>query len=358
MTLEQQPIVTDDGSPPATKMNRLEVQGLKTYYFLDEGILKAVDGVSLAVGDQETIGVIGESGSGKSVLARSLMRLVTSPGEIVQGNAMLRRKNGSITDIFSLEPDSDELRSLRGNDIAMVFQEPMTAFSPVHTIGAQISEMVALHTALKKHEIREYVVDSLRRVGISNPGQRFDEYPHQLSGGMRQRAMIAMALSCNPKIVLADEPTTALDVTIQAQILELMKELQQSQDMAVVYITHDLAVVAETVDRVYVMYLGRVMESTTTKRLFSNPLHPYTRKLLHSIPRPGVRVDSLEVIQGTVPTPLDPPAQCPFFGRCPDGMPGICDQAVPALVEHEQGHFVRCYLYSREAEPEDAWTRI
>ena len=350
--------VIDANAQPQTKQNRLEIQNIRTYFFLDEGILKAVDGVSMAIGDRETIGVIGESGSGKTQFARSLMRLVTKPGEIVDGTAILRRKDGSVIDILALEPDDQELRSIRGNDIAMIFQEPMTAFSPVHTIGAQISEMVALHTKLTKPQIREHVVELLRKVGISNPSQRFDEYPHQLSGGMRQRAMIAMALSCNPKIVLADEPTTALDVTIQAQILDLLRELQQSQDMAVIYITHNLAVVAETVDRVYVMYLGKVVESAPTKRLFANPLMPYTRQLLRSIPRPGVQVDRLEVIKGTVPTPIDPPWHCPFFSRCPDAMPGKCDQAMPALVEYEPGHFARCYLHSDATEAEDEWTRI
>ena len=290
-------------------MNRLDVQGLKTYFFLDKGILKAVDGVSFTVGDQETIGVIGESGCGKSITAQSLLRLVTRPGEIIKGSALLRRKDGSIVDILTLESNSSEMRSIRGDEISIVFQEPMTSFSPVHTIGFQISEMFKLHTDLNAAEIRENVVELLRRVGISNPKQRFDEYPHQLSGGMRQRAMIAMALSCKPQIVIADEPTTALDVTIQAQILELMKELQHEADMSVVYITHNMAVIAENVDRVYVMYLGRVVESTTTQRLFSNPLHPYTQKLLRSIPRPGHRVDRLEVIAGSVPNAIDPTVQ-------------------------------------------------
>jgi oligopeptide/dipeptide ABC transporter ATP-binding protein len=339
-------------------MNRLKVRDLKTYFFLDEGIVKAVDGVNLAIADQETIGIIGESGSGKSVTALSLLRLIVPPGEIVKGSAILRRKDESRVDIFASEPHSAILRSIRGNEISMVFQEPMTAFSPVHTIGSQINEMVAAHTDLKPRQIREHVVDLLRRVGISNPQQRFDEYPHQLSGGMRQRAMIAMALSCRPKIVFADEPTTALDVTIQAQILELMKELQSEDQLSVVYITHNMAVVAENTDRVYVMYLGRVVENTTTQRLFSSPLHPYTQKLLRSIPQPGHRVDKLEVIEGNVPTPIDPPVQCGFFPRCPAAMPDRCDRAVPALTQHEEGHFVRCFLYSEEAEQEDEWTRI
>ncbi len=339
-------------------MTILDVKDLKTYYFLDEGILKAVDGVDLAVSEREAIGMIGESGSGKSVLARSIMRLVSRPGEIVGGTAMLNRKNGSIVDILSLSPGADELRAIRGNDVAMIFQEPMTALSPVHTIGDQIEEMVGIHRDLGKRERKEYVVSLLERVGMSNPRQRVDEYPHQLSGGMRQRALIAMALSCDPRIVLADEPTTALDVTIQAQILDLIAELQDSAHMAVVYITHDLAVIAETVSRVYVMYLGRVMESTTTRQLFTNPLHPYTLKLMHSIPQPGKRVDSLEVIAGNVPVPIDPPRHCPFFSRCPSAMPGTCDRAMPALVTVETGHDVRCFLHSQETEPEDEWAAI
>jgi oligopeptide/dipeptide ABC transporter ATP-binding protein len=339
-------------------MNQLEIRDLKTYFFLDEGILKAVDGVNLTVGDRETIGIIGESGCGKSVMSKSIMRLVTKPGEIVKGAALLNRKDGSWVDIFALEPNAPELRSIRGNEIAMIFQEPMTAFSPVYTIGHQISEMVALHTDLDRTKTRDRVVGLLNRVGISNPSQRYDQYPHELSGGMRQRAMIAMALSCNPKIILADEPTTALDVTIQAQILDLMKELQREDGMSIVYITHNMAVVAETVDRVYVMYLGQVVESTTTQQLFADPLHPYAQKLLRSIPKPGERVEKLEVISGTVPTPIDLPRQCGFVSRCPFAMPGLCDKKMPALYEKEEGHFVRCFLYSQETEPEDEWTNI
>jgi len=339
-------------------MNRLEIKNLKTYFFLDEGIVKAVDGVDMTVGEQESIGIIGESGCGKSVMSLSIMRLVQPPGEVVNGRATLVRKDQSIVDIFSFKPDALELRSIRGNDLAMIFQEPMTAFSPVYTIGKQISEMVELHQKSDKKHAREHVIHLLDKVGISNPAQRFNEYPHQLSGGMRQRAMIAMALSCNPKIIFADEPTTALDVTIQAQILDLMRELQREQNMSIVYITHNMAVIAETVDRVYVMYLGQVVESTTTRKLFSNPLHPYTIKLLRSIPKPGQQVDKLEVISGTVPSPIDLPRQCGFFTRCTQAIAGKCDKFMPALVENEDGHAVRCFLYSEEVEPEDEWTHI
>ena len=339
-------------------MNQLEIRNLKTYFFLDEGIVKAVDGVDLTVGDQETIGIIGESGCGKSVMSQSIMRLVQPPGEVVKGTSLLHRKDGSTSDVFALAPNAPELRAIRGNEIAMIFQEPMTAFSPVYTIGHQISEMVALHTQLDQKKNREHVIGLLNRVGISNPSQRYDEYPHQLSGGMRQRAMIAMALSCSPKIILADEPTTALDVTIQAQILDLMRELQHEVGMSIIYITHNMAVVAETVERVYVMYLGQVVESTTTRRLFANPLHPYTQQLLRSIPKPGQKVDKLEVISGTVPTPIDRPRQCGFATRCPSAMSGLCDKSMPAQVEKEEGHFVRCFLYSQQTEPEDEWTNI
>jgi oligopeptide/dipeptide ABC transporter ATP-binding protein len=234
----------------------------------------------------------------------------------------------------------------------------MTAFSPVHTIGDQISEMVVLHTGLEGTKVRDRVVGLLDRVGISNPSRRFAQYPHELSGGMRQRAMIALALSCNPRIILADEPTTALDVTIQAQILDLLKELQREEGMSIVYVTHNMAVVAETVDRVYVMYLGQVVESTTTQQLFANPLHPYTQKLLRSIPKPGEKVEKLEVISGTVPAPIDLPRRCGFVTRCQHAIDGLCDKQMPALHEKEPGHLVRCFLYSQETEPEDEWTNV
>jgi len=339
-------------------MSRLDVRDLKAYFFLDEGVVKAVDGVDLIVGDRETVGVIGESGCGKSVMAQSVLRLVVPPGEIVQGTSVLTRKDGTQVDILGLEPGAPELRTIRGHEIAIVFQEPMTSFSPVHTIGFQIGEMVNLHTELTKRQTRDHVIELLARVGISNPAHRFEEYPHQLSGGMRQRAMIAMALSCSPQIIIADEPTTALDVTIQAQILELMDDLQSERDMSVIYITHNMAVVAEHVDRVYVMYLGKIVESAPTRELFANPLHPYTRKLLRSIPRPGHAVDRLDIIEGSVPTPIGLPVQCGFFSRCPEAMAGTCDVAVPALSEPADEHFVRCFLHSEQTEHEDAWTRI
>jgi oligopeptide/dipeptide ABC transporter ATP-binding protein len=338
-------------------MKRLELSGLKTYFFVNEGVVKAVDGVDLTVNERESIGVIGESGSGKSAMAQSLLRLVPKPGEIVQGKATLRRKDGSQVDIFGLEPNSAQLKGIRGGEIGIVFQEPKTSLSPVHTIGAQISEMVRAHMNMNKREVREYVIDLLSRVEISNPRQRFEEYPHQLSGGMGQRAMIAMALSCKPLLLIADEATTALDVTIQAQILELLKMLQEEEGLSAIYITHNLGVVAEQVDRVYVMYLGRVVETATTERLFARPLHPYTQKLLLSAPRPGHRTKRLDAIEGSVPSPIGRPVQCGFYSRCPSRLP-ICEQTVPALIEVEDGHEVRCFLHNEKEEPVDDWTFV
>jgi oligopeptide/dipeptide ABC transporter ATP-binding protein len=235
----------------------------------------------------------------------------------------------------------------------MIFQEPMTSLSPVHTIGRQIEEAILLHKTRDKNEARRLAIEMLSRVEIPNPSQRIDEYPHQLSGGLRQRAMIAMALSCNPALLIADEPTTALDVTVQAQILELMKELQDQFGMSVLYITHDLGVIAEICERVCVMYLGRIVESAATTALFEKPMHPYTERLLKSIPKLGRKARvRLEAIEGTVPIPLDPPAECGFYSRCSKAMEG-CNADVPALVEMEDGHFVRCCLFSQEKEPID-----
>ena len=252
----------------------LEVRSLRTYFHLQEGTLKAVDGVDLTIEPGQTVGVIGESGSGKSVTAQSILQIVTTPGAIESGEIILRDSDGKLTDLAQLDPRSREIRAIRGAEISMVFQEPMTSLSPVHTIGSQIMEAIELHITRDKQKAKALALDMINRVGISNPAQRFDEYPHQLSGGMRQRAMIAMALSCSPSLLIADEPTTALDVTVQAQILELMKELQVEFGMAVMYITHDLGVIAEIADVVNVMYLGRVVERASTIELFKNPLAP------------------------------------------------------------------------------------
>ena len=331
----------------------LEVKDLRTYFKLEEGILKAVDGVSFSVAPKKTLGIIGESGCGKSVTAQSILRIVPPPGEIKSGSITLNREGHEAVDLTQLDPFGQSVRSIRGKEISMIFQEPMTSLSPVHTIGNQIEEAILLHKTNDKNEAHELAVDMLDRVGIPNPSQRIDEYPHQLSGGLRQRAMIAMALSCNPALLIADEPTTALDVTVQAQILDLMAHLQEQFGMAILYITHDLGVIAEIADEVAVMYLGRVVEHSETREIFRNPLHPYTRLLLKSIPRMGKEAKKrLDAIQGTVPIPLDPPRECGFFSRCPDAMDGKCNDDIPALVEYGADHRVRCYLHSEEREPD------
>lgn len=329
----------------------LQVNDLRTYFSLDEGTLKAVDGVSLSIRQRQILGIIGESGCGKSVTAQSILRIVPTPGRIVSGQMLLHRDGQTTVDLADLDPFGHSVRTIRGKEISMIFQEPMTSLSPVHTIGNQIEEAILLHKTDNKREAHSIAVDMLDKVGIPNPSQRINEYPHQLSGGLRQRAMIAMALSCNPKLLIADEPTTALDVTVQAQILELMAQLQEEFGMAILYITHDLGVIAEIADEVAVMYLGRVVEHAETRELFRNPLHPYTRLLLKSIPRMGKEAKKrLEAIQGTVPIPLDPPRICGFSGRCPDAIAGTCDQEVPGLVDVAPGHKVRCYLHSSETE--------
>ena len=332
--------------------NTLEVRNLRTYFNLSEGTLKAVDGVDFTIGAHQTVGIIGESGSGKSVTAQSILQIVPTPGVVESGEMLLRRGDGSVIDLSKLNPRSKEIRAIRGKEISMVFQEPMTSLSPVHTIGAQIMEAIQLHITRNKRDAKKLTLDMIYRVGISNPSQRFDEYPHQLSGGMRQRVMIAMALSCSPSLLIADEPTTALDVTVQAQILELMKELQDEFGMAIMYITHDLGVIAEIADEVNVMYLGRVVERAATIELFKNPMHPYTQRLLRSIPRLGSKGRGrLDAIRGNVPVPMNPPLQCGFASRCDEFISGKCDAAVPALVELAPDHFVRCYLHSEESEP-------
>ena len=301
------------------EQNILEVQDLRTHFHTDDGTLKAVDGVDFVIPAHKTVGIIGESGSGKSVTARSIMQIIPSPGEIVSGALLFKPDSRPTVDLAKLNPRGNEIRSIRGKEISMVFQEPMTSLSPVHTVGSQIIESLLLHITNNKKEAKEIALDMIDRVGISNPSQRYDEYPHQLSGGMRQRVMIAMALSCNPKLLIADEPTTALDVTVQAQILDLMKKLQEEFGMAIMYITHDLGVIAEIADEVNVMYLGRVVERAKTREIFKNPLHPYTRRLLRSIPQLGKKSGTrLDAIRGNVPVPINLPPACGFCSRCDD----------------------------------------
>jgi peptide/nickel transport system ATP-binding protein len=328
----------------------LEVKDLKTHFLLDEGTVKAVEGVDFTVRRGTTIGIVGESGCGKSVTAMSILQLIDKPGRIVGGQILLNRGEGrEVIDLAALKHDSIEMRMIRGDSIAMIFQEPMNSLSPVHTIGNQIIEAILLHRQMSKEEARAHAIDVLRLVGIPRPEQRIDAYTFQLSGGMRQRAMIAMALSCNPLLLIADEPTTALDVTTQAQILELIKGLQQQLGMAVMLITHDLGVVAETCDEVVVMYLGEVVEQAPVDSLFHDPKHPYTQALLRSIPRLGAgRVQQLNPIEGAVPDPFNRPSGCPFHPRCEAFMAGKCDVIHPEMITLDDGRSVRCFLYEQE----------
>ena len=340
------------GSADARKQAQsiIEVDNLSVHFHVDEGKLKAVDRVSFTIAERQMFGLIGESGCGKTVTAQSLMRLVPSPGEIVGGSINFFGELGGKTDLVQLDKSGSEIRAIRGNEIAMVFQEPMSSLSPIHSIGNQLMEAVRLHVTRNKREAYEIALEMLDLVGIPNPIQRMGEYPHHFSGGMRQRVMIAMALSCRPRLLIADEPTTALDVTVQAQILDLIAQSQAQFNMAVLYITHDLGIIAEICDKVAVMYLGQIVEHGSARDIFHNPLHPYTRRLLASTPRIGQRRSRLQTIEGTVPTPIDLPVACGFCARCPDRMDGSCDVAMPALVEIEDNHFARCFLHDERQE--------
>lgn len=326
----------------------LEVKDLQTHFFLDQGVVRAVDGVSFAIKRGQTLGVVGESGCGKSVAARSILRTIRPPGKIIAGEILYHRQRRSNTgnvqvdtiDLAQLDPEGADIRHIRGNEIAMIFQEPMSTLSPVHTIGDQIMETIRLHQGASKPEARELAIDILQRVGMPQPDKTVDRYRHQLSGGMRQRAMIAMALSCRPALLIADEPTTALDVTTQAQILELMKDLQEEFGMAILFITHDLGVIAEMADEVIVMYLGHEVEAADVDTIFYAPQHPYTRALLRSIPRVDQRVEMLQTIQGMVPDPYSIPAGCRFHPRCPHYVPEQC--AAPQLLAIGVHHVARC----------------
>ena len=324
----------------------LRIEELRTYFDTLDGAVRAVDGVSFSIRPGQTVGLVGESGCGKSVTASSVLRLLPKrTSRIVSGEILFRRRDGDTVDMAKLNPDGTVIRSIRGNQITMIFQEPLTSLSPVYTVGSQIAEAVALHQAVSKREARERSIEMLAQVGIPNPAQRFDEYPHQFSGGMRQRAMIAMALSCQPRLLIADEPTTALDVTIQAQILELMKQLQDDLGMAILIITHDLGVIAEMADTVAVMYLGKIVESGDVRTIFKRPLHPYTVGLLRSVPQLGSRAkERLTPIPGSVPDPFAIISGCAFHQRCPAPKTAACRGEIE-LTEVEPDHFVRCTLY-------------
>jgi peptide/nickel transport system ATP-binding protein len=336
---------------PGSEEYLLEVKNLKTHFPLKEGVVRAVDGVDFAIKRGESLGVVGESGSGKSITARSVLRIVAPPGQIVDGDILFHRpaRDGNPAETLNLaqlDPRGDLIRSIRGGDISMVFQEPMTSLSPVHTIGNQIMTTLRLHQGMDKPTARQSAISTLEHVGMPKPDQTIDNYPHQLSGGMRQRAMIAMALSCQPSLLIADEPTTALDVTTEAQILDMMRNLQDELGMAIMFITHNLGVVAEMTQKVIVMYLGKVVETADVDSIFYNPKHPYTQSLLRSIPRLGRKSGNrLESIKGMVPDPFSIPQGCPFHPRCPEFIKGVCDQIVPKTVEVETGHSVNCHLY-------------
>ncbi|MCI8594048.1 MAG: ABC transporter ATP-binding protein [Oscillospiraceae bacterium] len=315
----------------------LEVNNLTTKFKNDDGIFTAVNGVSFYVRKGESIGIVGESGCGKSVTSMSIMRLLKEPPAIVNGEVVFEGKS-------LLELPMSEMRKIRGNDIAMIFQEPMTSLNPVFTCGRQISEALMLHQGLSKQAARERSIEMLRMVGIPLPEKRVDEFPHQLSGGMRQRVMIAMALACHPKLLIADEPTTALDVTIQAQIMELIKDLRKELGMALILITHDLGVVADMAERVIVMYAGDIVEEADVRTIFKNPKHPYTKGLLASIPKlEGEKEEELPVIEGVVPSPAEMPSGCRFGPRCTHCMEK-CVQQAPPLIDLGNDHRVRCWL--------------
>jgi peptide/nickel transport system ATP-binding protein len=325
----------------------LEVENLRVHFILEEGVVRAVDGVTFSLEAGKTLGIVGESGSGKSVIGQSIMRIVPSPGRIVGGKIRLlvKGENGSSQlELTELDSKGRIARDIRGRDVAMIFQEPMNSFSPLHTVGNQIMEMLQLHSDVSKAEARNRTVEMLGKVGIPQPERRIDAYPHELSGGMRQRAMIAMALVCNPRVLIADEPTTALDVTIQAQIIDLLKALQEEFGMAILFISHNLGVVAEISHDVLVVYFGKVMEHAPVDVLFREPLHPYTKALLKSVPGIDTPVRShLATIEGTLPDPFAEIPGCPFFGRCVEcGGDAVCRDDLYDLTKVGKRHYVAC----------------
>ena len=345
---------------PAMDEPLLSVRNLKTFFVMDEGTAKAVDGVSFDVQPGQVVGIVGESGCGKSVTIKSVLRIVQKPGRIVGGEILFRRQRRprrggpdgpdaetEIVDLAALDARGAAMRAIRGREIALIPQEPMAAMSPVHTIGNQLVEAVRLHQDLSKLDAERIVIGRMREVGIPSPAERMTMYPWELSGGLRQRVMIAMALSCHPKLLIADEPTTAIDVTTQAQVLSLLRSLQARHDMAIIFITHDLGVIAQIADYVVVMYLGRVMETGPVDDIFHRPQHPYTRALLESIPTMyAPSKELLPTIVGSIPHPLNRPVGCPFYPRCADYMQGTCDHALPALMPVSDRQSASCFLYN------------
>jgi oligopeptide/dipeptide ABC transporter ATP-binding protein len=324
----------------------LEVNDLRTYFHTEEGIVRAVDGVDFSIEPEKTLGVVGESGCGKSITALSIMGLVEVPGRI-EGGEILYHHDGDVIDLTRLDPQGSQYRSIRGKEIAMVFQEPMISLTPVYTIGYQIMEAVLLHQGLEKEDAQRHVVSMLDAVKMPSPEERFHQYPHQLSGGMRQRAMIAMALSCNPTLLIADEPTTALDVTVEAQVLDLIRQLGKEFRTSMMLITHDLGVIASVADDVVVMYRGKIVEGSSVREVFHNPLHPYTQGLMASVPSLTSKKRRLVPIKGVVPDPLEVVVGCDFASRCPHAM-DVCREKEPVLKEVKPGHRVSCWLYENE----------
>ncbi len=364
------------GAPADSRETLIEVRDLKVEFNIRGGVVKAVDGLTFDIKRGQTMGIIGESGCGKSVTARAILRMIPKPGKITAGNILYHRRRRlaghqtapaetNVIDLTTVDPDGETIRQIRGGEIAMIFQEPMSSLTPVYTAGTHINEAVTLHRLLPiktlgdqmadkimqyrhvtREEAREIAVQMLRRVGIPKPEQRVDSYPHQLSGGQRQRVMIAIALSTEPAMLIADEPTTALDVSIEAQILDIMRELQQTANMAIMFITHNLGVIASMADEIVVMYMGKQVERAKVVDLFYNPKHPYTKALLQSVPKLGPKTGQrLASIEGMVPDPLRLPTGCVFHPRCPAFMPGKCDQTVPRWVEAAPDHWARCLLY-------------
>ena len=325
----------------------LSVRNLKTYFGGDEGVVRAVDGASFDLYPGQTLGIVGESGCGKSVTARSILRIVERPGRIAGGEIVLRCADGSVVDLAQQAPDSARMRAIRGGEIGLVFQEPMSSLSAYHTIGNQLTEAIRLHAPLSKRAARRRAIELLAMVGIPRPAQRIDAYSFELSGGLRQRVMIALALAAEPRILIADEPTTALDVTTQAQILELIRRLQQERGLAVILITHDMGVIAEMADHVVIMYLGREVERGPVDAIFHAPAHPYTKSLLRSIPSVlAVPRSRLATIAGSIPHPFARPPGCAFHPRCPDYRRGTCETAFPPETEIGPGHAAACFLHA------------
>lgn len=333
-----------------TSQALLSVRNLKTVFEMDEGTIKAVDGVSFDVFPGQVVGIVGESGCGKSATIKSVLRLIEEPGRITDGEIIFQRRSSDKTiDLAKLPAKGKEIRAIRGGDIALIPQEPMAAFSPVHTIGNQLVEAVRLHHKISKREAKEIATERLNEVGVPNPVQCLDLYSWELSGGLRQRAMIAMALTCDPTLLIADEPTTAIDVTTQAQVLNLLRRLQKQHDTSIIFITHDLGVIAQLADYVVVMYLGRVMESGPIDAIFHNPQHPYTRALLKSIPTLNTQNRSrLPTIEGSIPHPFNRPQGCPFYQRCTEVISETCGQKLPALQTVTETQAVSCFKYHDE----------